>query len=109
MNFQQHWPPADTISCVECEGSGKYRGLFVTGICANCDGTGITCLAGGSLPPLTTIPLLIKQLKAEQLRHRQLLKTPGVQAAIDAENQREHDRAQQRRHGYGDINRYNGD
>lgn len=109
MTTQQHWPPTNTIPCVECEGSGIHRGLFYSAACAACDGTGITDLAGGSLPPHTTIPLLKKQLIAEQRRHRQLLKTPGVQAAIDAEKQREHDRAQQRRHGYGNINTYNGD
>lgn len=109
MTTQQHWPPPDTIPCVECEGSGKYRGLFVTGTCANCDGTGITDLDGVSLPLHTSVLQLIEQLKTERRRYRQLLRTPGVQAAVDAEKQREHDRAQQRRHGYGDINTYNGD
>lgn len=108
MNTRQYWPPANTIPCSQCEGSSKYRSLFAAGQCANCEGTGITDQAGTSLPLHTSVLLLIKQLKTERLLHRQLLKTPGVQAVIDAEKQKARDQKEVQERGYGD-NRYHGD
>jgi hypothetical protein len=94
-----HWQEPETINCPQCNGSGEWRGMFGSGPCAMCDGTGLVGEDGEALPPHESQPILRRQrdrlaqeLEGARQHYRQLLHTPGVREALAAEHERKQER-----------------
>ncbi|WP_110685110.1 hypothetical protein [Salinicola aestuarinus] len=91
-----HWQEPETINCSQCDGSGEFRGMFSSGPCAMCDGTGLVGEDGEPLPREDLLAMMRRQRDrlAEQLdgarqHYQRLLHTPGVRDALAAERARQ--------------------
>ncbi|WP_251976759.1 hypothetical protein [Salinicola avicenniae] len=83
-----HWQEPTTEACPKCNGSGEWAGMFSSGPCANCDGTG---LVGSDGEPLSTddlLPMMRRQRDRAVQQCRQLLQTPGVREALAEHRER---------------------
>lgn len=106
-----HWRAPPTKECDQCKGSGIYRGLFSSGSCAECDGSGLVDEGGNPIPHDDLVAIM--RQRSEQLQQRldyartkykQLLNTPGVREAIAADREKRDIAAR----GYG-SGKYHGD
>ncbi|OLO05236.1 hypothetical protein [Salinicola socius] len=98
-----HWQEPTTENCPQCNGSGEFRGMFSSGPCAVCDGTGLVGENGEPLPVEDLLPMLRRQrdriagqIEAARQHYRQLLHTPGVREALAAEHERQQERQREK-------------
>ncbi|MGJ8521747.1 hypothetical protein R84981_000420 [Carnimonas sp. R-84981] len=106
-----HWQPPPTAQCDQCQGLGIVRGLFSSGPCAHCDGSGLVGEEGEPLSHDELVAIMRQRLNAAEncidiarQQYRRLLNTPGVREAVKRERDRRSDAAR----GYGN-GAYNGD
>lgn len=97
-----HWEEPETENCPQCNGSGEWRGMFGSGPCAMCDGTGLVGTDGEPLPLGDLLPMLrrqrdrlTEQLAGARRHYRELLQIPGVREARAAEQLRAQERQQE--------------
>jgi len=94
-----HWQEPVTETCPQCDGSGEWRGMFSSGPCAGCDGTGVVGEDGEPLPPHEILPVIRRQRDRLQQRldgarqhYQSLLQVPGVREALDAHRRQNDER-----------------
>lgn len=94
-----HWQEPETVDCPQCNGSGEFRGMFSSGPCAMCDGTGLVGTDGEPLPREDLLAMMRRQrdriagqLEEARQHYRKLLHTPGVRDALAAEHERKQER-----------------
>lgn len=94
-----HWQEPETSDCPQCKGSGEWRGMFGSGPCATCDGTGLVGEDGEPLPREDLLAMMRRQrdriagqLEIARQHYRQLLHTPGVREALAAEHEKQQER-----------------
>lgn len=98
-----HWQEPATSSCPGCNGSGEWSGMFSSGPCAACDGTGLVGEDGEPLPLQDLLPIMRRQRDRQHGRLKRLWGTPGVPEAVErhrqqkAQNERDQHADQKRR------------
>lgn len=97
------WQPPDYGTCPQCGGSGQWRGIFAgsEGPCAHCHGTGWAAADGEALPLEDLLAMISRDRDHWRQRHQALIATPGVRQAVEAEQERQRQQAQDRAMGYG--------
>lgn len=79
---QLHWAPPTTIACDACGGTGRFQGLFHSGPCAGCHGSGLVQEDGAPLPIEDVAAVLRARLTDLEQRIRRFTGRPEIREAV---------------------------
>ena len=89
MRHRHEWTPPKMTDCPACSGTGRWNGIYHSGPCAACTGSGMVLADGqGPVPADEMVVILRSALDQSKSKLQRLLAVPGVQTAIDADNER---------------------
>ncbi|HEY7821927.1 MAG TPA: hypothetical protein VIG24_03795 [Acidimicrobiia bacterium] len=83
-----HWMPPKTVVCPDCDGSGRWSGMFHSSPCAPCRGAGIVKADGEALPDSEVVPVLRQRLTELEDKLRRVVSHPEIREVIQRHRER---------------------